>query len=398
VDDSLQSIINIKRHNLKSIINYLREIPCATKKEISQALFLSFATVSNLCNWMELQGIIESEPDDGQGKVGRTPQKIRLQPRSRLLAAVDIHRSNRAVLRLYNLSGKVEAHAEFSYDERNIHDFMKRFVQEYQSAFTAAQRERVDGMGVAVSGIYDTITENIVASELDLFEEQPLKRLLSAALDLPVYVENDTNLCAFGIAQKVKTNNLIYFYIGEGLGIGIVTDGKSVKGQRGYAPEICHAPLGLLDRPCQLCGSERCMQTDLSIYGFVEKFTGRAPTHGDHRGWDGFLQALARKDARAFAVTQENAHILAAGISVVTNLFDPEVVAIGGIPESLFRELQEVTSRVTNQRRVVKSGPPIVLAHDNDFPETLLYGTAEMAYVRWCPSMYSQIQESEVSG
>jgi len=397
MDDSLQSVIDIKRNNLKSVLNYLREVSGATKKDVAQSLSLSFATVSNLCNWMEIQGLIESQPDNGQGKAGRTPKKIRLQPSSRLLAAVDIHRSNRVILRLYNLLGEIESHAEFTYKEDNIHVFMNRFVQEYQTAFTSEQRDRVGGMGVAVSGIYDIKTGNIVASELDLFEGQPLKQMLSSVLGVPVYVENDSNLCAFGIAQTMKTNNLIYIYIGEGLGIGIITDGMNVRGQRGYAPEICHAPLGKLDRPCRLCGSDRCMETDLSIYGFGEKFTGKAPVPGDHTDWEAFLEAFSHGDGHALAVARENACILADGVSIIANLFDPEVVAIGGVSAPLFEELRDVAHSVTSRRRVVKNGPSITFAHDSDFSETLLNGTAEMAYARWCPDTYSAMPESEVT-
>ena len=394
MDSSMQSVINIKRRNLKSIINFLRETNGSTKKEIAQALSLSFATVSNLCNWIEMQGMIESsQPESGQGKTGRNPKHIRLKPRARLLAVADIHKSNQVVLRLYNLLGQVEAHTAFSYKESDMHSFAVCFAQAYTQAFTADQRDRVDGMGVAVSGIYDTETEVVVASELPLFEEQPLKQMLSRLLGLPVYVENDSNLCAFGIAQKMKTCNLVYIYIGEGLGIGIVTDGKHAKGQRGYAPEICHAPLGLLERRCQLCGSDRCMQTDLSIYGFAEKFAGQAMTLGDDVGWARFVNAFEQGDKHAAAVAHENAHILAAGISIVANLFDPEVVAIGGIPASLFHTLSRVSLTVTNQRRIVKSSPAITFAHDMDFSETLLHGTAEMAYARWFPSMYHDYSE-----
>ena len=394
MDDSLQSVINIKRRNLKSVINYLREVPCATKKEISQDLSLSFATVSNLCNWMEAQGIFESRPDLSQGKAGRSPKRIRLQPRSRLLAAVDIHKSNRVIMRLYNLLGQVESHAEFAYKERDIHDFVDRFAGEYRAAFTAEERARVDGIGVAASGIYDTETERLVAQRLDLFEQQPLKQMLSHALGLPVYIENDSNLSAFGLAKKMKTDNLIYLYIGEGLGIGIVANGKHTKGQRGYAPEICHAPFGRLDRRCQLCGSDRCMETDLSIYGFGEKFTGKTPIPDDHTDWELFANAFAGGDKRAAAIARENAEILAFGASIAVNLFDPEVVAIGGVPAPLLDLLSSVTHSVANMRRVVKNGPSIQSVPDSDFKETLLYGIAEMAYARWCPSLYPQAQEA----
>ena len=394
MDNQINSIIDIKRNNLKSIINYLRKNPFATKKEIAEALSLSFATVSNLCNWMESQGYLASRLDTGYGKVGRSAKNIHLRPEACLLAAVDVHRSNRVVIRLYDLLGNMEAHTEFFYKGCDIHTFMEEFFQEYSSAFTENQRNRVGGMGVAVSGIYDSATGLVVASELDLFEGRPLKQMLSDMFSIPVYIENESNLCAFGIAQKVKTDNLIYIYIGEGLGIGIISDGKTVRGQRGYASEICHAPLGILDRACPLCGNDRCMQTDLSIYGFAEKFTGVVPEAGDHSGWEHFIRAFAKDDEHALSVVRENACILAAGISIVANLFDPAVVTIGGISDSLFLEMKDTVETMTSRRRVVKDAPDIIFNHDDNFLETLLYGTLEMAYSRWYPNINSQFKEA----
>lgn len=385
VTSGVPSVVSIRRGNLKSIVNYLRDGKLATKKEIAHGLSLSFATVSNLCNWLEEAGLIESQPDYVQDKVGRTPKKVWLNTENRLIATADIHKSNRMALRLYNLLGQPKADAEFNYSPGDIHAFVEQFVSGYRQAFCAQTRSKVDMTGVAVSGIYDTKTDNIVASELGLFDGQPLKQMLSAALEMPVYVENDANLSAFGIARQVDSQNLVYIYIGEGLGIGVVTGGKSVKGVRGHAPEICHAPLGILDSPCRLCGSKRCMQTDLSIYGFAEKFTGRPQTPGDQTGWEDFVKAYEKGQRDALAVARENAGILADALSIVVNLFDPEVVVIGGVPAKLFDELSHTAGRAVASRRVVYTAPALRFFHDKNFDETLLSGTGEMAYARWFP-------------
>ena len=387
-ENQFHNIVDIKRGNIKNIINYLRETPFATKKEIADALSLSFATVSNLCNFMESQGYLVSQSDTSYGKVGRSPKNICLRPDSCLLAAVDIHRSNKVVMRLYDLFGNMESHAEFSYKGNDIHALIEEIFQEYCLAFTEEQRKRVDGMGVAVSGIYDTETGLIVCSELDLFEGQPLKQMLTDMFSISVYIENESNLCAFGIAQKMKTDNLIYIYIGEGLGIGIISDGEIIRGQRGYASEICHVPLGLLDRKCPLCGNDHCMQTDLSTYGFAEKFTGVTPVSGDHRGWERFIKAYVNGDEHALSVVRENAYILAVSISIVVNLLDPATVTIGGISDSLFQGMNDTVKTVVSKRRGIKNAPDITFSHDDNFTETLLRGTLEMVYSKWFPNIY----------
>lgn len=384
---SIKSVIDIKKNNIKSIIHYLRFCENATKKQIASDLNLSFATVSNMGNSLVEHGIITEVDDNGLVGIGRSPKPVRLNKSAHYVAAADFHSSGVARVSLYNLCCEEVASVSLEYDcKLEVHSFIAQFADLYTRSFSPQQRGAVVGMCVAVSGIYDIETGNVVASELALFESQPLKDLLVEQLQIPIYIENESNLCAFCLAQKENCNDIIYFYLGEGLGIGIISEGRNVVGNRGYSAEICHAPLGKLEQPCRLCGSERCMQTDLSVYGFAQKYSGVMPETGDFSAWDLFLAALERGDAKAQAVARDNAQVLAAGVSVVVNLFDPEMVVLGGINRTLYDAMLPVIRDVNSRRCVVRGAPQPEYQLDDHGDSTVILGAAEMAYARWFPN------------
>ena len=136
-----------------------------------------------------------------------------------------------------------------------------------------------------------------------------------------------------------------------------------------------------------MCGSQWCIQTDLSIYGFAEKYTGKSTQPGDFSGWIEFIQAFDEGDAKAVQVAEENAEILAGGISIVVNLLDPEQVVLGGIPKNLFQYMQETILRVNRARRVVQGAPDTTMLMDENCIQTVIEGAAEMGYARWVPEV-----------
>ena len=95
-------------------------------------------------------------------------------------------------------------------------------------------------------GNFEKKTHNIVSSEIELFNNQPMKEMLSKTLGKTVYIDNESNLCVMSeyMRENIYRNqdNIVYLFADEGLGIGVVANGKLICGSGGYAPEICHMP------------------------------------------------------------------------------------------------------------------------------------------------------------
>lgn len=387
MSDKRFNIIDVKNSNRKSIVEYIRANKTATKKEIAESLQLSFATVSNICNELCEHNVIHERNAGGRiPAVGRVPKTLMLNTKSLLFAAADFHNAGVVTIALFNLQQKKVHSFSFQYPQ-DIE--LQALLEKFHTAFRHHIPENLMGniayMGVAVSGIYDLKSETIVASELPFLEGQPLKKMLVELLGIPVYIENESNLCAMAWAEHEQSPDLIYLYVGEGLGVGIITEGSMIRGNSGYGAEICHMPLGQLRKPCRLCGCSGCLQTDISLGGFAEKFSGTDYDGEVQTGFAQFYTAFLNGEEKAYEVARENGILIAKTVSMLVNLFDPEAVVIGGLPWPLYEKILPIVEEETRRRRVVFGAEEIRFYCDEHSQDTVIDGAAEMAFQHWQP-------------
>lgn len=385
----VDSSVELKKIHAKEIIDYLKRSENCTKKIMAEELYLSFATVSNICNEMREKGYLKETALDDTKVVGRTPKGISLNVDNLMSLCFDMTRFGVIRAAVIDYSGRVAYDDKFTYEqEGDIECVIKAckdiYENEIQRQFSV---EQIVGVGIAVPGIFEKKTHNIVSSEIELFNNQPMKAMLSKALNKTVYMDNESNLCVMSeyMRENIYKNqeNIVYLFADEGLGIGVIANGKLICGSGGYAPEICHMPIGNMKMKCHLCSSMGCVESDLRIMGYVEKYNlyNEKKIHT----YDEFLKCSAAGDVSAVRVLEENAEILGRLLSVLNNIFNPDCIYIGGetvglLQERLDKSMEQVTSRMLVQENVL---PEIKI--DEDCSATVLYGAAEMVFSQWMP-------------
>ena len=219
----------------------------------------------------------------------------------------------------------------------------------------------VGGVCLAVPG-FILARENKVlsAANLEAIEGIPLKDEMGDRTGLPVTVENDANAAAwgeraFGAAKDV--DDLVFVTLGTGVGGGIISHGVLLRGARGMGGELGHITVQPAGPRCG-CGNRGCLEAlasgtaierrarevaDERPHSALRRLaTERAPLGGD-------VLDLARKgDEAAIEVLRETGTWLGIGLATYINIFDPEVIAIGGgvsqagdlVSEPARRELQ----------------------------------------------------------
>jgi glucokinase len=150
-----------------------------------------------------------------------------------------------------------------------------------------------------------------------------LTSLLGAALDCPAHLENDANLAALGEFRRGAgrgTHTMLYVTWSTGVGGGLILDDRLFSGAHGSAGEIGHTiidPHGPLDT----CGQRGC----------VEVFCGgRALARQTGRSAEELFEGAAAGDPEALAVVRRAATHMGYALLNLTNLFDPEVIVMGG--------------------------------------------------------------------
>lgn len=385
----VDSSVELKKVHAKEIINYLKRNKSCTKKVMAEDLSLSFATVSNICNEMREKGYLEETALDDTKVVGRTPKGISLNYKNLMSLCFDLTRFGVIRAAVTDYSTRVVYDGRFDYSrESSIEEVVEACRKIYtDTVLEEFSEDQIVGVGVAVPGIFEKKTHNIVSSEIELFNNQPMKAMLSEALGKTVYIDNESNLCV--MSEYMRENiykdqeNIIYLFADEGLGIGAIANGKLICGSGGFAPEICHMPIGNMQMKCHLCSSMGCVESDLRIMGYVEKYNLYSENKIDT--FEEFLKLWADREETAVQVLEENAEILGKLLSILNNIFNPDCIYIGGetvglIQEVIERSMEQVTSRLLTEGNVL---PEVKM--DEDCSATVLCGAAEMVFSQWMP-------------
>ena len=203
----------------------------------------------------------------------------------------------------------------------------KRVVKNIKKAIQTliqSRKVKIKAIGIGAPGpiLYE---KGIVveAPNLPGWKRVNLKKILEKEFRVPVFVDNDANCAAlaeawFGAGRFAK--NFVYMTISTGIGGGIIINKRIYRGAIGGAGEIGHMTIDPNGPKCG-CGN----------YGHLEALASGSAIK-KKTGMDAISVELAARqgDKKALKAIQETAHYLAIGISNLVNIFNPELIIIGG--------------------------------------------------------------------
>lgn len=173
----------------------------------------------------------------------------------------------------------------------------------------------------------------------------PFRDLMTERLGLPVYVDNDANLAALAeqrIGAARGARNVVLLTLGTGIGSGIVLDGRLMRGTTGAGAEIGHMTIDHHGPPCQgTCPGRGCLEVMASGTAIGREGTdagrrepesalGRAVAQRGSVSGEEVAELAVAGDPVACSVMAAIGRNLGAGLASVVNIFEPEVVVIGG--------------------------------------------------------------------
>jgi len=186
----------------------------------------------------------------------------------------------------------------------------------------------VDVIGIGTPGAVNA--DGVVENDANLgFENTPLKALVEGITGKTVYVGNDANCAALGeqIAGAGKgTKSFVAVTLGTGIGGGVVIDGKLLTGVNGAAGEIGHMCIEMDGRECN-CKNKGCFETYASATALINDARNAGLEVAG--AIDVFMAAKNGNDV-AIGVLKNFQKYLAAGLINIINIFQPEMICIGG--------------------------------------------------------------------
>lgn len=200
----------------------------------------------------------------------------------------------------------------------------------------------VRAIGIGSPGAIDSEKGIVVFAGNLSMEKTPIAEEMRKHFNIPVVLENDANAAAYGeyIACGDDADSFIFITLGTGVGGGIIINKKIYRGFNGAGAEIGHMTLKMGGKECN-CGNSGCYEKYASVTALreqTEEAIKKNPDsimkewvqkHGHISGRTAFACAL-RGDRAAIEVRDNYIRYVAEGIVSVVNIFQPEMVVIGG--------------------------------------------------------------------
>ncbi len=389
---SIQTTAEIRSQNTKKIIEHLRYREYATKKELAENLKLSFVTISNICNALVSDGLL-LQTTSSQSSGGRIPELLAVNEKAKFFLCIDLVRKDMAETALISVKNRIVAAKTINFGSPSsinsivaaIRDLTMDMLKE-QSIGTAS----LLGIGISVPGVHNRNKGRFSNSTKPGNGNKPIEEIFFNAFKIPVYIENESNLLAMASSRdnsgEYTYSELVYVYIGDNLDVGIISRGELITGFRGLGSGVSHMPIGNDSFRCY-CGNTGCIESELIHSGFIKKYNQRSNSEiqCSNEGWQEFRQLIASRNKDAMAVIDENGRLIGKLLSILQNIFDPEVFFIGGLDNDVYTAMQSRIDDELRSRSTVGNHNDIPIEYSKDYLHLLKIGCAELVFKNWNP-------------
>ena len=297
-----------RRINRRVVVSAIQQGAPISRADIAKSVGLTPASVSTVVRELiddELVEELAPMPIRGVGKPA-TPLGVRADGRH--IAVLDLSRRDSFVAALVDLAGRVIVRLDDAREGRSG-DVAIDAIHELLVRVTDASDRPLLGIGVASPGL--VVDSRFVVESAHLaWHGIDLAARLSDITPAPVIVANDANAGALGEVTfgSQQVADMLYVRIDDGVGAGIVLDGRLHVGSKGGGGEIGHTVVES-DGPLCVCGNRGCLETLVS-----EPLSNDEPHPSD-------IEAAGRS--------------LGAGLASVVSILDVDHVAIGGVGHAL---------------------------------------------------------------
>ena len=317
-----------RRNNLSLLTSLVHHHGVLSRAQLTRHTGLNRSTVGTLIGQLVALGLVYETAPAGEGQVGRPSPEVHPSPS---IAALAVNPEIDAVtIGLVSLGGKVQKKIRFETERipsaREAVNIASAVIAGMRSELDASYR--ITGIGMAVPGLVNR-DDGVVRHAPHLgWRNEPVARMLSEATGYPCQAANDASLGAeaeliFGAGAG--QGNLIYLNGGaSGIGGGIISDGRLLRGASGYAGELGHTFVRSGGTTCH-CGATGCLETEVS-QSRLRDLAGLSS--GDTADLEEALANSSSAEVNAEVARQ----LLYLGIALrnAVNIFNPEAIVLDG--------------------------------------------------------------------
>ncbi len=238
-----------RRFSRRAVVEALLQQGPVSRAELAKVTGLSKQTISEVVGEMESGGWV-AQVGVSRGALGRTAVTYEMERRAAYSLGVDLGGTKLSAA-LADLSGEIVAESSEATDRRGGRHVLQqiRRVAGALAASSGAELDRLKSVVIGTPGVVDPQSGAIaLVPNIPGLSEIDVRRELGALFGgLDVLIENDVNLTMLGEAWRGAARgaeNAAFLAVGTGIGLGLIVNGKLVRGATGAAGEIAYLPIG----------------------------------------------------------------------------------------------------------------------------------------------------------
>ena len=233
-------------------------------------------------------------------------------------------------------------------------DAVKQHIRAIMRQFT-----NIVAIGMAVPGPYlRSVGHTAVVSSMRQWREVNFKAEFEHAFDIPVIIEQDARagaLAQYLFDPQPRNENLAYYLLGEGIGLGVIDHGSVINGALGTATEIGHVSVDVHGIPCD-CGNVGCLErycSAVAIHDLLNEdrtIVPDSPALTHHEACIALFELAGRGDTRAQEIVRRIGTYVGYGCVTICNAFNPSRIVIGDIVAEAGEPLLDRVREVVRER------------------------------------------------
>lgn len=386
----------LRRHNLSAVLERLHFGGPLSRSELANQTGLNRSTIRDLITELATLGLVVESPGTPSTGPGRPSSVARVSARGAVVVAVELEVDSIAVATI-GLGGRIFGETREANTERDPkpEELVSRLSTLAAPLIADLPPDaKPVGVGVAVAGVVRRSDGFIKVAPNLGWRDVPIADLIRESLGLDmVKVANEADMGALGEYRRgaATASSDIIFVAGEvGVGIGIIHGFAPMLGLSGYAGEAGHMVINPQGLPCR-CGSIGCWETEVG----EEALARRAGIdHDEHPSPVAEIMRRAeRGDVETLSALWELGRWLGIGIGNLVNLFNPDLVVVGGFYQQLYPYMSAAIEVGATEVALDAPWDACSIVRSELGPDALLIGAAELVHAEVVSDPMSLLRE-----
>ena len=335
--------VALKNKILKGLIfKFLDQTESASINEISKEINISVPKTTSLITELIEEGLI-SDYGKFESTGGRKANLYGLIGDAGFILGVDVKKYYINIGLLNFKKQLINQKSRITFKLDNTAESLNQLIQIIQNFIkeVGIKKDKILSLGINLSGRINH-TKGYSYTFFH-FQEEPLSEIIQEKIGIKTYLENDSRAMAFGEFCNGEVNtekNVLFVNLDYGIGLGILIDGKVYYGKSGFSGEFGHIPFFNNEIICH-CGKKGCLETEASGNALLRKFKEKIKLGStssvlkknkkvEDITLTDLILAAQNEDVLIIELLAELGENLGKGLAVLINVFNPELIIIGG--------------------------------------------------------------------